>query len=189
MPVRCGFPGVGCTKTLYGGIGNGITVLVAGIQGNKVKLGIDAPDEVTVHRQEVADAIKVEQEPINSKSEELEMYHRRVLVVSNDGRTRSTIANMLTDEGGEVDIASTTACALEFAGEKKYDVAIIDESLQTSRGPELFERLKSSQTGLKGILCAAHPTLDTVDAAIDSGMDHVVQKPVDQAEILQLVEH
>ena len=37
-------------------IAGSIRVKVVGIQGNRVKLGVDAPEEVTVHRQEIHDA-------------------------------------------------------------------------------------------------------------------------------------
>jgi len=43
-------------------IGDNITLMVIEIRGDKVRLGIDAPKEVTVHRQEVYEAIKREQE-------------------------------------------------------------------------------------------------------------------------------
>ena len=36
--------------------------MVIEIRGDKVRLGIDAPKEITVHRQEVYDAIKKEQD-------------------------------------------------------------------------------------------------------------------------------
>jgi len=38
-------------------IGENVVVTVVSIRGNKVKLGIEAPDEVPVHRAEVAAAI------------------------------------------------------------------------------------------------------------------------------------
>jgi carbon storage regulator len=39
-------------------INNEITVVVVEIRGDKVRLGIEAPKEVPVHRREVFDAIK-----------------------------------------------------------------------------------------------------------------------------------
>ena len=43
-------------------IGDKITIMVIEIRGDKVRLGIDAPKDITVHRQEVYEAIKKEQE-------------------------------------------------------------------------------------------------------------------------------
>ena len=43
-------------------IGDGITIVVVEIRGDKVRLGIEAPSSVPVHRQEVADAIRRVQE-------------------------------------------------------------------------------------------------------------------------------
>ena len=39
-------------------IGDGIVITIVDIRGDKVRLGIEAPKEVPVHRQEVFDAIK-----------------------------------------------------------------------------------------------------------------------------------
>ena len=41
-------------------IGDSITLMVIEIRGDKVRLGIEAPRDVTVHREEVYDAIKRE---------------------------------------------------------------------------------------------------------------------------------
>jgi carbon storage regulator len=41
-------------------IGDNITLMVIEIRGDKVRLGIDAPRDVAVHREEVYDAIKRE---------------------------------------------------------------------------------------------------------------------------------
>jgi carbon storage regulator len=39
-------------------IGKDIKIVVVEIRGDKVRLGIEAPDDVSVHREEVADAIE-----------------------------------------------------------------------------------------------------------------------------------
>lgn len=43
-------------------IGDSISIMVIDIRGDKVRLGIEAPREVTVHRQEVYEAIQREGE-------------------------------------------------------------------------------------------------------------------------------
>lgn len=46
-------------------IGDSITLMVIEIRGDKVRLGIEAPRDVTVHREEVYEAIKRENTPDN----------------------------------------------------------------------------------------------------------------------------
>jgi carbon storage regulator len=42
-------------------IGNDVTVTVLGVKGNQVRLGVNAPREVAVHREEIFERIKREQ--------------------------------------------------------------------------------------------------------------------------------
>ena len=50
-------------------IGDKISIMVVDIQGDKVRLGIEAPREVTVHREEVYQAIQKKQaEPVPAEA-------------------------------------------------------------------------------------------------------------------------
>ncbi len=47
-------------------IGNDVTVTILGVKGNQVRVGINAPKNVAVHREEIYERIKREHDDPNS---------------------------------------------------------------------------------------------------------------------------
>jgi carbon storage regulator len=50
-------------------VGEEVTITVLGIKGGQVRIGIDAPGEIAVHREEIFERIKAEAIPTQDPAE------------------------------------------------------------------------------------------------------------------------
>lgn len=53
-------------------VGDDVVITVLGVKGNQVRIGINAPKEISIHRQEIYDRIHQNQESNDIQANEIE---------------------------------------------------------------------------------------------------------------------
>ena len=116
------------------------------------------------------------------------MAESRILVVDDDRGNCAILSQMLRSLGYDVDVAYEGQSALKLAQTNSYTLALLDYQMPEMNGVELFERMRAIQPDVVGVFLTGHATINTVYPAIDVGIDRVLAKPVDFAELLPIIE-
>ena len=96
-------------------IGNDVTVTVLGVKGNQVRLGVNAPREVAVHREEIYERIKREQAEDDARPQQAVSAVRGrtapVLAEAEEGLTRAAVTLAEAVLGTELPRENTAGAA------------------------------------------------------------------------------
>jgi PAS domain S-box-containing protein len=113
----------------------------------------------------------------------------RVMVVDDHVDTVTTLAALLQESGHEVRTAYDGSAVLEAALDYRPDVVLLDIGLPGLNGFEVATRLRQQPTLQKIVLVAMTGYGQDSDRqrSRQAGFDHHLVKPVDFAEVLQLL--
>lgn len=112
----------------------------------------------------------------------------RVLLVDDDEASLRSFRRAFQSEY-EIEVASSGEAALEvLARDARFDLALVDYSMEKMTGLELLHRMQGQYPGIARFVLTAHADLPEVAAASSSGLAvAVLMKPWTREEIAQAV--
>ncbi len=113
-----------------------------------------------------------------------------ILVVDDDPRTHVTLKNILSKKGYKVGSASTGEEAITLVLKKVYEIIFIEMRLPTINGIETYLRIKEIDPRVVAIMMTSYrqEMADLVQEALNKSAYACLYKPLDIAEVLQLIE-
>jgi DNA-binding response OmpR family regulator len=108
----------------------------------------------------------------------------RVLIVEDEDKIARAIERVLTAERYTTDVASDGVAALALAGDREYQVILLDRMLPDLDGMEVLRLLRSRGVQTPVLMLTALGTLDHRVAGLDAGADDYLAKPFAFSELL-----
>jgi DNA-binding response OmpR family regulator len=108
----------------------------------------------------------------------------RILVVEDELKIARAIQRVLIAERFSVDLAEDGVAGLALAGERDYDVILLDRMLPDLDGMEVLRLLRSRGVRSPILMLTALGTLDHRVAGLDAGADDYLAKPFAFSELL-----
>jgi DNA-binding NtrC family response regulator len=113
----------------------------------------------------------------------------RILIVDDEADTCANLSDIFSEFGYHVDTASDGVAALQLVdANRPYDVVLLDLRMPGMSGLELYHRIKERSAGTEALIVTAYASSDTAKSALAAGARRVVSKPVNIAQLLQLVQ-
>ncbi len=112
---------------------------------------------------------------------------REVLIIEDERAIREELADFLHDEGFSCVLAATGQEGIARADERDFEAILLDIRLPDMTGIEVLEHLRHLTPESHVLIMTAHPSVDTVVAALRLGAVDYVTKPFILEELLQKI--
>ena len=112
----------------------------------------------------------------------------RILVVEDDGKIASFVANGLKQNGFAVDVAKDGEEGLDLATSVTYDAAVLDLMLPRVDGLTLLASLRKKKILTPVVILSAKATVDDRIKGLQAGGDDYLTKPFVFSELLARVQ-
>ena len=113
----------------------------------------------------------------------------RVLVVDDEPTTRKLIAEALSSEPYEVDVAADAEAALQKVQTGSFSLLLLDLRMPGMGGMELLRRLSETRPEIRVIIVSGRGTLHDAVETIKLGAVDFIEKPFNPRELRSVVAH
>jgi len=111
-----------------------------------------------------------------------------LLVVDDDTEFRATVARRFLRRGFAVQEAENGEQALDLAGRRQFDVAIIDMMMPGMSGLELIRRFKANHPDCASIMLTGQATVESAVEAMKIGAYDYLRKPFALSELEVIIQ-
>lgn len=113
----------------------------------------------------------------------------KILVVDDERFIRTSMSEILSDEGYQVDTAEDGEAAIEMLGKEHYDVVFCDIKMPGKDGGEVLDFVASEGLDSAMVMISGHGDIETAVDCIKKGAFDFIQKPLDLNRILITVKN
>ena len=110
-----------------------------------------------------------------------------ILIIDDHPAMRTTLKDILEEEGYEVNTASSGTRGLELSMKKKYDLFLLDVRLPDMNGVDVFKKMKASIKNPRAIMMTAYSMDELKNEALKEGAIAFLQKPLDIEKVLSII--
>jgi DNA-binding NtrC family response regulator len=107
-----------------------------------------------------------------------------VLIIDDEAAIRESLQTLLELEGYEIECALTGEDGIARAGERSFDLILLDLALPGRDGMDILSDLRGQNPDLAVIMITAYGTVENAVKAMQSGATNFVQKPWDNEKLL-----
>jgi len=110
-----------------------------------------------------------------------------ILVVEDDDQIRTTLSEILHDEGYTVETAKNGEEAIHKSRDKFFNLAIIDIRLPDMEGVRLLTEMRETTPRMRKVIITGYPSMQNALEALNKGADAYIVKPLRIERLLTVV--
>jgi carbon storage regulator CsrA len=175
--------------------GNLISISVERIQGKQVRIGIEAPKGISIHREEVYDRIRLELSAQRKKTAQSSLPSSKkssrghILLVEDTPILQEVHRTFLEKLGYTVDIADTGKKALKMS-QNHYDLILMDLGLPDTSGIEVIKAIRRRRKlgNVPILVLTAFDVATMKQPAMESGANGFETKPLSMQKLDQAMQ-